>query len=115
MSTLRLVSRPMMTAYEASLKIFGFRAEGSPNLGLKYLRKPLIGGYIADYYPSNTLSLEMLGNNNDKAYTKAERTTRREGRGKAQTKKGSGKMALKRAKEKKRYCSAPFEFSFCSG
>eukprot|EP01133_Synstelium_polycarpum_P003832 gene3831-4423_t len=93
------IARPMLSAYQAGLKVFGFRAEGSVNLGLKYLRKPLIGKYLNNYYPENTLSLDLLGNSFDKGYYKMERTLRREERGKIKVKKGAGKMALKRAKD----------------
>ncbi|GAM27778.1 hypothetical protein SAMD00019534_109540, partial [Acytostelium subglobosum LB1] len=99
MSATPLLSRPLMSTYQAGLKIFGFRPEGSINLGLKYLRKPLKGQYLDNYYPEMDLSLEMIGNNNDKGWFKADRTERREDRGKVKVKKGSGKMALKRAKD----------------
>ncbi|EGG16631.1 hypothetical protein DFA_07609 [Cavenderia fasciculata] len=95
----RIISRPLQSAYTAGLQIFGFRPEGSINLGLKYLRKPLIGQYLDDYYPTKPLTMELLGNSNDKAYYKADRVQRRSERGKVKVKKGSGKMALKRAKD----------------
>eukprot|EP01132_Coremiostelium_polycephalum_P009938 gene9938-12186_t len=92
------MSRPIQSAYNAGLRIFGFRPEGSPNLGLKYLRKALIGDYLLDYYPRPFISNELIGNSNEKGETRSEQREREIQRGKAPTKKGQGKQALKRKK-----------------
>ncbi|KYQ91015.1 hypothetical protein DLAC_07913 [Tieghemostelium lacteum] len=93
-----VIARRLQTAYEASLKIFGFRPEGSINLGLKYLRKPLIGQHLVNYYPKPLLSREMIGNSDEKGFIKEETRERDLQRGKVQVKKGAGKQALKRKK-----------------
>ncbi|KAF2068704.1 hypothetical protein CYY_009972 [Polysphondylium violaceum] len=93
-----MIARTLESTYKAGLRIFGFRAEGSVNLGLKYLRKPLKGQYLVNYYPKPLLSTEIVGNTNEKAEVKAETRERDLKRGKPEVKKGAGKQALKRKK-----------------
>ncbi|EAL66083.1 hypothetical protein DDB_G0282447 [Dictyostelium discoideum AX4] len=93
-----MIARQLQSAYSASLRIFGFRPEGSPNMGLKYLRKPLIGDYLTQYYSKPLISRHMIGNTDDKALTKVETRERDQQRGKPEIKKGQGKQAMKKKK-----------------